>query len=283
MRKMIVGSLAAASLLALSACNKQPAASGNEANATETTSNSTASATGINGTWKADINSVQFDQKPDEMLLQNGTFSCKSCTPAYSVPADGAFHPVSLPYADSDSVKVVDAHTVTETAKKGGKQVSVTTMTVSADGNTLNGKFTDSSTPGTPGSGEFTETRVGAAPAGAHAISGQWKPTKLSNFNDAALTFTVAVNGDDFQLSSPDGTSFDAKVGGDDVPIKGDIAGTTAAVSKAGDNSYKVTRKRGGKVVGETTYTVGSDGKLNAVGHNELSGSSIKWTATKQS
>jgi len=67
------------------------------------------------------------------------------------------------------------------------------------------------------------------------------------------------------------------------VPIKGDIAGTTAAVSKDGDNAYKVTRKRGGKVVGETTFTLGSDGKLNAVGHNELSGSTIKWTATKRS
>jgi hypothetical protein len=283
MRKAIMAGMAAASLLALSACNKQPAANGNEANATEATSNSTAAATDINGTWKADIDSVQFDQKPDEMLLQNGTFSCKSCTPAYSVPADGAFHPVSLPYADSDSVKLVDPHTVTETAKKGGKQVSVTTMTVSADGNTLNGKFTDSSTPGTPGTGEFSETRVGAAPAGAHAISGQWKPTKLSNFNDAALTFTINVNGNTYHSSSPDGTSFDATIGGGDVPIKGDIAGTTAAVSKGGDNAYKVTRKRGGKVVGETTFTLGADGKLNAESHNVLSGSTLKWTATKQS
>jgi len=113
MRKAIMAGMAAASLLALSACNKQPAANGNEANATEATSNSTAAATDINGTWKADIDSVQFDQKPDEMLLQNGTFSCKSCTPAYSVPADGAFHPVSLPYADSDSVKLVDPPTLT--------------------------------------------------------------------------------------------------------------------------------------------------------------------------
>jgi hypothetical protein len=278
MRKLITAALAAASLLALSACNKQAAGGGNEA-----ASNSAAAATDINGTWKADINSVQFDQKPDEMLLQNGTFSCKTCTPAYSVPADGAFQPVSLPFADSDAVKINDPHTVTETSKKGGKQVSESKMTVSADGNTLTIDFTDSSTPGKAAQGEVAETRVGPPPAGAHAISGQWKPSKLSNFNDAALTFTVAVNGDDFQLSSPDGTSFDAKVGGSDAPVKGDIAGTTVSVTKAGDNSYKVTRKRGGKVVGDTTYALGGDGKLNAVGHNELSGSTIKWTATKQS
>ncbi len=217
------------------------------------------------------------------MLLQNGTFSCKSCTPAYSVAADGGFHPVSLPYADSDAVKVVDDHTITETAKKGGRQVSESTMTVSGDGKTLTGKFTDTSAPGAPAKGEFTETRVGPAPAEAHAISGQWKPAKLSNFNDAALTFTVNVNGNTFQSSSPDGTSFEAKLGGADVPIKGDIAGTTVSVTKAGNNSYQQTRKRDGKVVGVTTFTVGADGKLNAVSQNKLSGSTTRWTANKQS
>ena len=284
MRKAITAALAAASLLALSACNRQPAAETNAAAGGEATSNAaTAAADTINGTWKVDVDSVQFGQKPDEMLLQNGTFTCKSCTPSYSVPADGAFHPVKLPYADSDAVKVVDAHTVTETSKKGGKQVDQSTMTVSGDGNTLTIDFTDTSTPGKPSKGEVVETRVGAAPAGANAISGQWKPSKLANFNDAALTFTVNVNGDDFQLSSPDGTSFDAKIGGGEVPIKGDIAGTTASVSKAGDNGYTVTRKRDGKVVGDTTYTVGADGKLNAVSENKLSGNTMKWIATKQS
>ena len=47
------------------------------------------------------MNSVQFDQKPDEMLLQAGQYSCKSCVPAVTVPADGAFHPITTPYADS--------------------------------------------------------------------------------------------------------------------------------------------------------------------------------------
>ena len=272
-----VAALAAVSLFALSACNQQqPAATDNAA-----MNNTAVASEGINGTWKADIDSVQFDQKPDEMLLKDGTFTCSSCTPSYKVPADGAFHPVSLPYADSDSVKVVDDHTITETQKKGDKQVSEATMTVSDDGNTLTGKFTDTSAPGTPAKGEFTETRVGPAPAGAHAVSGQWKPSKLANFNDAALTFTVNVDGDTFHMSSPDGTSYDAKIGGPDVAINGDIAGTMASVTKTGDNAYKVTRKRDGKVVGTTTYTLGADGKLQGVGRNEVSGSTIKWTATK--
>ena len=220
--------------------------------------------------------------RPDEYLLQNGTYSCKSCTPPYSVAADGAFHPVSTPYFDSDSVKIVDAHTVTETSKKGSKQVGVYTTTISADGNTQTTQFTDTSTPGSPSKGEFSETRVGPAPAGAHAISGQWKPSKLSNFNDAALTFTVTVSGDTYKSSSPDGTSYEAKIGGGDVPINGDIAGTMVSVTKAGNNSYQVTRKRDGKVVGVTTYTVGEDGKLNGLSENKQNGSTTHWSANKQ-
>ena len=72
----------------------------------------------IDGTWKADIDSVQFDQKPDEYLLQAGQYSCKSCAPTYTVAADGAFHAVSLPYADSMSVKVDDDHNITRTARR---------------------------------------------------------------------------------------------------------------------------------------------------------------------
>lgn len=278
MNRIAIAALAATSLLALGGC-KQAAVNGNESSSNTAVA---AGAASIDGTWKADINSVQFDTKPDEILLQGGTFTCKSCTPSYSVAADGAFHPVSLPYADSDSVKVDDPHSITETSKKGGKQVGETTYSVSPDGNTLTIKFTDTSTPGSAAKGEVTESRVGPAPAGAHATSGQWKPTKLSNFNDAALTFTVSVNGDTYQSSSPDGTSFEAKIGGGDVPVKGDIAGSTVSVTKVGDNSYKVTRKRGGKVVGDTMYTVGADGKMSGVGHNTESGSTMKWVATKQ-
>ena len=95
---------------------------------------------------------------------------------------------------------------------------------------------------------------------------------KLANFNAEALTFSLKVEGDTFGYSSPSGYSYDAKLDGADVPIKGDIAGTTASVKKLGDNIYQETDKRAGKVVGVTTFTVGADGKLNVVGENKLTG-----------
>lgn len=269
----VTAALVAASLLTLAGCKQQP--SGNAA------APAAALADGINGTWKADIASVKFDQKPDEYLLKDGQYSCKSCVPTYAVAADGAFHAVSLPYADSMAVKLVDDHTIQRMSKKGDRQVGESKVSVSADGNTLTGEFTDSSAEGAPPTkGQYTESRVGAAPAGAHAVSGQWKPEKLANFNEEALTITLNVEGDTLRYSSPSGYSYEAKIGGGDVPIKGDIAGTTASVAKSGD-SYVETDKRDGKVIGTTTFTLGADGKLNVVGEDKLTGSKTTWTASK--
>lgn len=275
MHKVIIAALAAGSLLAIAGCNK-PAATENAA--TETA----ATADGINGTWKADIDSVKFDQKPDEYLLQAGQYSCKSCVPSYAVAADGAFHAVQTPYADSMSVKVVDDHNIVRTARKGSRQIGETKVAISADGNTLTGSFTDTSVEGAPAQkGEYTENRVGPAPAGAHAVSGQWQPSKLSNFNEESLTVAFNIEGDTVHFSSPSGYSYDAKIGGPDVPIKGDISGATAAITKSGD-SYVETDKRDGKVISVTTFAAGADGKLNVVSENKLDGSKTSWTATRQ-
>ena len=104
---------------------------------------------------------------------------------------------------------------------------------------------------------------------------------QLANFNPEALTLAFNVEGDMVHMSSPAGVSYDAKLGGPAVPIKGDPAGTTASVKKVGDNSYEETDMRGGKVVSVTTFTVGTDGKLNVVNVDKTNGSTNKWTATR--
>jgi hypothetical protein len=283
MLKSITAALAAASLLAIAGC-RQTTVTGNEAGnaATENASALVAAGDGINGTWKADLSTVQMDQKPDEYLIKDGQYSCKTCIPPIAIAADGAFHPINAPYADSYAVNVVDDHNVTRTSKKGGRQTGESRLSVSADGNTLTGEFTDSSTPNAPPTkGKYTETRVGPAPAGAHAISGSWKPAKLENFNQEALTFTFNADGDTFHMSSPSGVSYDAKLDGTDAPIKGDIAGTTASVKKVGDSVYEETDKRDGKVISVTTMTVDADGKLNVVSVDKRNGSTTKYVATK--
>jgi hypothetical protein len=282
MRNSITMTLAGVSLLSLAACNKQSATQ-NAGAGSASMPNGAGDA--ISGTWKADLSTVQMDQKPEQLLVKGGTFSCATCTPPLTLAADGVFHPVTgLPYADSISVKADDDHDVTRTDRKSGRVTSVGKYSVSSDGKTLTIDFTDSSNPnGPPTKGSLTETRVGAAPAGAHAISGSWKPDKYSNINAEALTTTYKLDGDTLHMSSPAGQSYDAKLDGTETPIKGDTAGTTASVKKVGDNSYQETDKRGGKVVSVATFSVGADGKLAVTSHDQASGGTMKFLADKQS
>ena len=273
-----MAALAACSLLALGACKQNASAGNGDQNA------ATAAAGAIDGTWKADLSTVQMDSKPDQYLVQNGQFSCSSCTPPLTLAADGAFHPVTgRAYADSISVKIDDDHNVTRTDKKGGKVMNEGKYSVSSDGNTLTINFTDSSTPGAaPVTGSLEETRVAPAPAGANALSGSWKPAKYSNISDEALTVTYKLDGDTLHMSSPAGQGYDAKLDGSDTPIKGDVGGTTASVVKAADGSFTETDKRDGKVVSVTTITPGSDGKMNVTSEDKVRGSTMKYVANKQ-
>lgn len=260
--------LAAASVLALAACNKQPAAA----------------ADAISGTWKADAASVQFDQQPDVYLLKDGQYTCSSCAPPTTVAADGVSHPIAgSPYFDGLAVKVVDDHNITLSRKKGDRVVGEYTRAVSSDGNTLTGTYKDMSTENAPPvTGKFTETRVAPAPAGSHLTSGSWKPDKVESVSDEGATVTYKLAGDTLSMSSPAGQSYTAKLDGSDVPIQGDPTGVVASVERTGDNAYRETDKRGGKVIGVATFDVGADGKLHVAYDDKERNSVVKYTADKQ-
>lgn len=281
MHKTITVAMAAASLLALSACKQNAGYDNASSNAAAPASTAATGADAINGTWKTDVSSIKIDSKPDQFLLKDGQFSCPTCTPPLTVAADGAFHPVSRPYADHMSVKVDDDHNVTRTNQKGGKTTYEAKYSVSGDGNTLTITFNDTS--GTkPVTGSVAETRAAPAPAGAHAISGSWQPQKLNNVSDEGLTVTFNADSDMLHMTTPSGLSYDAKLDGTETPLKGDIGGTTVSVKKLADGSYEETDKRGGKVVDVVTMTVGGDGKLTFKDENKQNGSTTTSVANKQ-
>jgi hypothetical protein len=270
--------IAAALIVALPACERQPAAGGNEAAATEAAADLSA----LNGTWKTDIATLKFEQKPDEFALKDGTYSCASCIPPLTTPADGAFHPVAdRPYYDSMSVKAVDDKTVEVHRKKGDTEVSTVTMTVSDDGNTLTNKFHDATTPNNPVDGTGTEKRVGAAPAGAHAISGQWQPDQIPEYSESALSNTYKIEGNKV-TSTLNGQTYTAEIDGPEVAIGNDIAKTMVKVTREGSNGLRETFSRDGKVVFEGVTVPSADGKsVTFTGTDPRDGSKITYTANK--
>ena len=282
MNKSVMAVLSGASMLTLVACQQSGSTTNETTNSTTTTT--TASSTGtIDGTWKGDVSSVKFEQKPDEYLLQNAKFDCKSCIPAVSIAADGAYHPVSNhAYYDEESIKVVDDKTVQQSTKLKGRETGRATMTVAPDGKTLTINWTDTSVANAkPNTGSFVENRVASGPAGSHALSGSWTPAKIAAVNQEAITFTLKADADMLHMSAPTGISYDAKLDGSPAPIKGDPAGATASVKKLSDNSYQETDTAGGKVVNVATYTVGSDGKLTISSEDPRNGSKSTWTADR--
>lgn len=239
----------------------------------------------FDGTWKIDINKADFSKKPDVFLLQNGMYQCKTCVPTIDVKADGQDQKVTgHPYYDTVAIKVVNDHQIEETDKKNGKVVLTSTSTVSSDGNTLTFEFTDSTaTTGAPVTGKGEATRVAKGPAGANAISGSWRNTKLESLSDNGIVFTFKVSGDELTMTTPTGQSYTAKLNGPEAPYKGDPGTTSVSVKSMGKNTVEETDLRDGKVIYVNKMTVAADGKtMNMVSEDKLHGRTSRFVATKQ-
>lgn len=227
---------------------------------------------GFDGTWKIDVNKVDFSKKPDVYLLQNGIYDCKTCTPPYRIKADGSDQPVTgHPHYDAVAIKVVNDHEIEKTTKKDGKVVGTVTSTVSADDKTMTFKYSDSSgtNGGPPVTGEAEAVRVAKGPAGSNAISGSWRTTKQKSLSDNAIVLTYKVNGDELTMTNLTGQSYTAKLDGADAPMKGDPGVTSVSVKMIGKNTLEETDKRAGKVIGVFKMQVAADGKSAKASYND--------------
>ena len=240
----------------------------------------------FDGTWKIDMSKVDFPKKPDVLLLQNGMYACKSCTPPFDIKADGTDQPISgHPYVNSIAIKVINDHAIEETDKKDGKVVGNSTTTVSSDSNTMMFTFSDSSNTngGPPVTGKGEAKREATGPAGSNAISGSWRTTKIEGLSDNATVWTYQVTGDNITMTNPTGQSYTAKLDGTDAPMKGDPGVSSVSVKMMGKNTLEETDKRDGKVIGVFKLTVAADGKTARASYDdELQKRTTDYVATKQ-
>ncbi len=239
----------------------------------------------FDGTWKIDMNKVEFPKKPDVYLLQNGMYECKTCAPPVKIKADGQDQTVTgHPYYDTAAIKVISDHEIEETDKKNGKTVATSKTTVSPDGNTLMFEFSDSSnTNAAPVTGKGEDTRVAKGPAGSHAISGSWRISKFETVSDNAITWTYKVSGDELTMTNPTGQSYTAKLDGTAAPYKGDPGTDGVSVKMMGKNTLEETDKRGDKVISVSKMTLEPDGKTAKISvEDKLHGTTSQFVAVKQ-
>ncbi len=238
----------------------------------------------FDGTWMTKLDTAKLPTKPDKYTLSNNKYECLTCVPKIEVKADGTDQKVTgHPYYDTVAVHIVDASSVETIEKKDGKVMYSDKQTVSADGKTLNDKFTDN-TGTQPVTGEITSTRVSAGPAGSHALSGAWRAEKLNTVSDNGLTVKYQVTADGLKMSDLNGNSYNAKFDGKDYPINGDPGHTMVSLKQVGKDTIEETDKRDGKIVGVFRMTVSADGKsIKAEYNDKQHGTTTTFTMQKQS
>lgn len=238
----------------------------------------------FDGTWKEDASSSKSSNTPDRVVLKDGMYSCKSCTPSYTVKADGSDQAVSgNPYYDTVAVNASDPHKVVVTEKKGGKTMETLTFNVAQDGKTVNVDFNGTAENGASYSGQGGLKRVAAGPKGSEPISGTWQRTGLTNASDSIMTVTYKVNGDTLTMTDPTGDSYTAQMNGTDAPVKGNPGVTTVSVTKMGPRTLMEKDMRDGKTVETVKSTVASDGNsMMVVDDNKLTHRTTTYKASKQ-
>jgi hypothetical protein len=236
----------------------------------------------FDGTWKGRVDSLKVAGKPDVFVIVDGMYTCSSCSPEIKIKANGADQKVTgHDYYDTVAVKIVDATTIERTSKQAGKVVGTSTLTVSKDGSALSGKFTDY-TGAKPATAAFTEKRVAAAPAGAHATSGSWQQDKLSDANDALTMVTYEMTGDHFSMHA-NGQSYNAKFDGKEYPVEGDPGHTVVTLKRIDANTVVETDRRGGKITDEIRLAAAKDGKTVELTDKDLiHGQTMTLTLDKQ-
>ena len=216
----------------------------------------------FDGTWKTEVSSIDFPAKPSVFVFKDGMYECKTCATPVLVKANGKDQKVEgNPYADTLSVKIIDANHVEMVSKKAGKVVAKSNYAVSTDKNSMLREYANNSAANAEVvKGTTSYARVAYDKTGTNQMSGSWKAIKADKRSDNGLLVTYKAEGTTMNMSTPVGESYAAKTDGTDAPFKGDPGTTTVAV-KIRKNTLEETFKRDGKAIGMSRMEVDASGK----------------------
>jgi hypothetical protein len=231
-------------------------------------------ASAFDGSWTFSAQHIQLSKKPIVLVLNNGEFSCKTCLISRPIKADGTDQKIKGdPNFDSAAITVVDANTVTETHKLDGKTVNTVKWVVAADGKSIVRDDTDQY-GSDPTFYVERYTRIADAPAGAHAVSGSWRASKMISASGPGVVVKYGMTDDGFTMSS-NGQSYSAKFDDKTYPVKGDPTKTMVNLKKVSDTEVIETDSQKGMVVEVEDMTVSADGKTIHVVDTQTHGNRV--------
>lgn len=230
------------------------------------------------GSWVIQPELTAFGMRSPILSLERGVFRRSDCrTEPIDVPADGAAHGVrGQPLFDTISVRVLDPKRVEIVEKSADKPAWKGMYTVSANGRAMRLDFEDDRAA-KPVTGALEYMREGNAPAGAHSVSGTWRPEKLTRLSSSGLTVALAMQAKDaerdldvapapdfyarFTFTSSDGRSAEGKLDAHDFPLNGYLPGATIALNLLQPNILQFNRAQNGVLVELTRAIVSTDGQ----------------------
>jgi hypothetical protein len=226
----------------------------------------------FDGTWRPDPEVYSPTRKPDVIELTKGYYDCQTCTPPYKIKADGLDQPVAgNPYYDTLSVVSIDDRKVKKTAKKGGKTVAESEITVSVDGKVETERETLYFMAPKPVEMTIHSSRISAGPPGAHLVSGAWRATDGDVSNNVEDTVFKIV-GNTLEMSDRMGRSFTAKLDGTEAPYNGSDEFSAVTLKKIDDHTIEESDKKDGKVVKISRWSIAPDGKTIHVRFDDTHG-----------
>lgn len=243
------------------------------------------SLTRFDGVWRIDTSQDEYGGRPVSRLIKDGIYRCGNCVTKVEVPADGRFHSFDGGQDfDAVAVTIRGARQVDFRYRKAGRLAETVTERVSADGNTLTFRNVDLTAPdGKPTIAEGQRARIGASPAGAHPVSGEWRQLGGAKESAERLTLTIRTNGDAVTIVQPTGRQVSARLGGPAMPIVGDQAGRVMRIDAAPPNALRTTTSLAGKDVQAGLITVAADGRSLTFEVQDLGlGQTIKFVAVKE-
>ena len=217
----------------------------------------------FDGTWKTDVNSIDYPAKPLVHVFKDGMYECKTCATKILVKTDGKDQKIEgNPYADTLAVKIIDKHHLEMVGKKAGKVVSRHKVAVSVDGNSMQVEYANNSAVNNEVvKGATSYARTAYDRAAPHQMSGSWKAMKADKRSDNGLKVTYKTEGNALTMSMPTGESYVAKMDGTDAPFNGDPGMTSVSVKVTRKKILEENFKRDGKVVSTVRTEVDGGGK----------------------
>ena len=236
----------------------------------------------LQGIWLVETASLDASRN-HAFVVHDGVYSCLSCSPSYSIPADGAFHAIPAgPTRDELAVLVINPQEVQISERKDGLLVSNAIHRVSDSGASKHVEYQDH-TGKQPVVSRFVYARMENPPDGAHAISGAWVATRYEHLSNSGRFFTLAVNGNRLRMSNPQGQGFEAVMDGSRAVFTGSPIVTSVSVMQLARHRIRVTYFNDGQVVGKSTYHVLPNGVEMKVSYeNPVDGSELAYTARLQ-